>query len=147
MRDQERYLPAGFPVPEVTEFSRPFHTSGRLAVQTCRSCRSVQHPPGDFCFACGGTEFDSAEAESRGVISSHTVVHHATHPMLVDKVPYNVIIVELDEFPHVRIVGNLVDASHDELEIGRRVVGSWTAPLARDGQDAVRLLQWRLAIS
>ncbi|MGW0176761.1 Zn-ribbon domain-containing OB-fold protein [Rhodococcus sp. NPDC003322] len=147
MSDKARYLPDGFPVPEVTEFSRAFHTSGTLAVQTCKACRSVQHPPGDFCFSCGGMEFDYVETAARGVISSHTIVHHATHPLLVDRVPYNVVIVELEAHPHVRIVGNVLDAAADEVRIGRQVVGCWTAPLERVGQDPVRLLQWKLAPS
>lgn len=141
-----RYLPDGLPVPEVNDFTRAFLTTGTLALQTCRACGAVQHPPGELCFSCGGFDFDYRETPARGTISSYTVVHHATHPLLVAVVPYNVVIVELDEFPHVRIVGNLVGAAggDDALAIGRPVTGEWTAPLSRDGQEPVRLLQWRL---
>jgi uncharacterized protein len=144
MTGDARYLPDGWPLPEVNEFSRAFLTTGSLALQTCRACAAVQHPPGELCLTCGSFDFDYVEAPARGTISSYTVVHHAMHPLLVDTVPYNVILVELDAFPGVRIVGNLLDAADGDLTIGRQVTGTWTAPLSHEGQESVRLLQWRL---
>lgn len=141
----QRYLPDALPVPEVNEVTRALLTSGALALQTCVFCRTVQHPPGEICFTCGAVEFDYVETEPVGVVSSHTVVHHATHPALKDAVPYNVVIVELRDAHGVQMVGNLVTADLGDLVIGRRVVGRWTVPLERDGQEPVRLLQWHPA--
>lgn len=142
MSGEARYLPEALPVPAVDEFTRAFLTSGALMIQTCRVCGNVQHPPGEFCFACGAVSFDYVETEARGTISSWTMVHHVTHAGLRHAVPYNVVIVELDAHPGVQIVGNLVGGLPEDLVIGRVVEGVWTVPLARDGQEPVRLLQW-----
>jgi uncharacterized protein len=139
----ERYLPADLPIPEITEYSRAFLTSGDLALQTCIACAAVQHPPAELCFDCGGLDFDYQPTEPVGRICTYTVVHHVTHTALRDSVPYNVVIVELDHHPGIRIVGNLVDSEPEDLEIGTPVRGSWTKPLTAEGQEPIRLLQWR----
>jgi uncharacterized protein len=140
-----RYLPEALPVPEVNEANRAFFTSGELRVQTCRSCRIEQHPPVEICSQCGGFEFDYPASRTSGTVSSYTIVHHPTHPALTDAVPYNVVIVELDDHPGLRVVGNLVGAMDERPVIGQRVVAGWTTPIKRDGQDPVRLLQWHPA--
>ena len=145
MSGDERYLPGGWPVPEVNDVSRAFLTSGALMLQTCVACGHVQHPPGEFCFTCGSFDFNYVEVAAQGTVSSYTIVHHVIHPLLADAVPYNVIIVELDEFPHVQIVGNLLDSANADVSIGLAVTGSWTEPLPPEGQEPVRLLQWRVA--
>jgi len=144
MTGEKRYLPSSLPLPEVSEQTRAFLTTGRLELQTCRACGSAQHPPGELCFSCGGFTFDYVVAEPVGTISSWTVVHHVTHPSLRDAVPYNVVIVELDGHPHVRIVGNLVDGDRGDLSIGRRVRGEWTEPLESEEQEPVQLHQWHV---
>jgi 3-oxo-4,17-pregnadiene-20-carboxyl-CoA hydratase alpha subunit len=141
----ERYMPADWPLPQVNDFNRSFFTQDSLMLQKCAGCQAIQHPPGEFCYSCGVFDFEYVEADARGTISSYTIVHHPVHEMLVPLVPYNVIVVELDAYPHVQIVGNLVDATNDDARIGTAVVGVWTDPLNSDFQEPVRLLQWRLA--
>jgi hypothetical protein len=62
--------------------------------------------------------------------------------MLRVRVPYNVVVVELRDHPHVRIVGNVVATGDAPVAIGLSVRGSWTGPL---GERGVRLLQWQPA--
>ncbi|MFC9978440.1 Zn-ribbon domain-containing OB-fold protein [Gordonia sp. NPDC127522] len=143
MTDGKRHLPDDMPLPLLDDRNRQFFTSGTLALQTCRSCRVVQHPAGEFCFTCGSFEFDYPEVPPTGVISSYTTVHHVTHRALTDSVPYDVVIVEIDAHPEVRLVGNLI-GEVAAPRIGARVRGEWTEPLVSAEQEPVRLLQWRL---
>ena len=54
-----------------------------------------------------------------GTVSSYTVVHYAANRALADAVPYTVVLVSLDEAPHIRVVGNL---DGDDVHIGMPVV-------------------------
>jgi uncharacterized OB-fold protein len=146
MEFNPRYLPDTWPLPVVDDINRDFFTSGRLRLQTCRSCGNVQHPPGEFCFACGSFECSYKEVPPKGTVSSFTIVHHPVHPMLANVVPYNVVVVQLDAFSHVHIVGNLVGLSGgDRPRIGEAVVGEWTGAIDDGQEDPIRFLQWRRA--
>ena len=47
----------------------------------------------------------------------------AIHPGVADRVPYNVVVVQLDGITGdpVRVVSNLIDATQDTLQVGTRV--------------------------
>ena len=75
---------------------------GRLTVQGCSACDSVQHPPGPVCRTCGrvGT-LGWRESSARGVVHSATVLHTTTYPEYRARVPYPVVSVRLDEGPYL----------------------------------------------
>jgi len=54
-------------------------------------------------------------------VFSYTWVHHATHPALAERVPYNVALVELPDAGGVRLVSNVIDLRPDELQVGLAV--------------------------
>ena len=137
-----RYLPEGWILPAVCAFDDSFFTAGTLVLQRCASCGVVQHPPGEVCVSCGAFDFEEHPARAEGTVNTFTVVHHAVHELLADAVPYNIVVVELDDHPGVRIVGNVVGRPKNDLAIGARVVGEFTEPLGSD--PPVRLLQWRI---
>ena len=56
--------------------------------------------------------------------------------------PYTVVLVSLDEAPHLRVVGNI----DGDVEIGMPVVPYWEERTAEDG-TSVLLPQWRKARS
>jgi uncharacterized protein len=60
-----------------------------------------------------------------GSVFSYIVIHHPMNPLLVDHVPYNVVVVALDEAPHCRLISNVVDAKPEDLEVGMRVQVTW----------------------
>jgi uncharacterized OB-fold protein len=138
-----RYMPDGWVLPAVDDLNEEFFTSGELRLERCPECGHVQHPPSGVCTACQHVGCEHVTVEPRGVIESWTVVHHAVHPMLQGRVPYNVVVVALGDHPHVRIVGNLVDAGDEEIRIGAPVRATWTPPIPEDAARGVRLLQWR----
>jgi uncharacterized OB-fold protein len=110
-----------------------------LTMQRCVSCGTHRYPPKPVCYHCQSLDFDWHRLEGRGVIYSYEIAVHPVHPSLVDRVPYLVILVELPDAGGERIIGNLLDASPDELEIGKEVELAW-----EDIGDGISLPQWRI---
>jgi uncharacterized OB-fold protein len=109
-------------VPEVSELTRPYWEGaarGALMLQRCRACGRFRHPPTVVCADCGAFEVDWVPASGRGVIYSYTTVIHPVHGAVQDKVPYSVVLVDLEE--GVRVVSTVVDATDDDLSIGLSV--------------------------
>lgn len=146
MTTSDRYLPEGWVLPAIDELTTEFFTSGELRLESCTACGHVQHPPLGVCSGCQRLDLLEYRAVApTGTIASYTIVHHPVSPQLADHVPYNVILVELDAFPNVRITGNLLGVAPSEVTIGAAVVGSWTDPIPNSNGTGVRLLQWSLA--
>ena len=142
-----RYLPVEWTLPAINDHNAAFFTSGELRLETCRACGATQHPPIGVCIECGGLEHDYVATTPSGVIDGFTIVHHAVHPILSQRVPYNVVVVALDDHADLRVVGNLIDAPRNSraVQMGARVRCTWTDPLpAPDGGPAIRLPQWIL---
>jgi len=139
-----RHLPQNWTLPALEPRNRAFFTEGRLVLQQCAGCGAVQHPPEDLCRQCQSVQLGSVEASGRGTIHSYTVVHHPLHPELRASLPYNVILVQLEDHPHVRITGNLVGASAERLEIGRGVRVVFEEVFDEASGERYRLPQWEL---
>jgi uncharacterized OB-fold protein len=138
-----RYLPLDWTLPAITPENESFFTGGRdgrLRIQRCAHCATVQHPPSEVCRACPSMEFHYVAAAPNGTVVSYTIVHHPVHPSLRPVVPYNVVVVSLNEYPDVRIVGNVIDVEPADVEVGLPVVGVWAQV-----SDTVFLPQWRRA--
>ncbi len=72
-----------------------------------------------FDAAAGQTIFiDWQQASGRGTVYSFVIQQHPTHPFF-HNVPYNVVLVELEE--GTRLVSNLVGVEPDEIRIGMPV--------------------------
>ena len=129
-------------LPELTPYNRAWFTSGTLAVQHCPDCDLLQHPPEELCYRCGRTTLDTKELRPTGTVYSHTVVHYPASSRLAASVPYTVVLVALDDQPHIRVVGDLLGDPH-EVAIGMPVVAEWSEHQA-DG-EVIRLAHWRRA--
>jgi uncharacterized OB-fold protein len=77
------------------------------------------------CPHCGSAEVAWVRVAGIGRVFSYTVIHHASVPALQEHLPYNVVLVEFDDAPGVRLITNLVDSSHDSIEIGMQVELAW----------------------
>jgi uncharacterized OB-fold protein len=139
----ERYMPADWTLPLLNECNRPFFTSGELRVQRCEDCGCVQHPPMDLCRHCQSRRMASEPAAGTGTISSFTLVHHAVDRRLQAVVPYNVVIVELDDHPGVMVVGNVVGAD-PALAIGAKVRCGFAAVRDDEAGETIFFPQWSL---
>jgi len=81
---------------------------GELLVQACAVCRKWRMPPRPMCPACRSIEVAWVPTSGRGRVWSFIVPHPPLLPAYTDVAPYNAIVVELEENPAIRFVGNLV---------------------------------------
>ena len=103
----ENAPPANRPSPVPDTASQPFFDAaenGRLLIKYCRSCSRYLAPAAEICDTCHSTDVDWKEASGRGTLYSFVLNHQVLHPGFANEVPYNVIVVELEEGP--RINGN-----------------------------------------
>jgi uncharacterized OB-fold protein len=104
------------PMPVVDHDSAQFWRGcqlHKLLLQRCDSCDSFRYPPQPVCQGCGSLTASWVEASGKGRVYSWTIAHHPVHPALVDRVPYNIVMVELAEGP--RMVSNLVGVPNAAL--------------------------------
>lgn len=142
----------GFLTPVVDEESAPFWAgteAGELRVQTCSSCLAMRLPPRPMCPRCRSTARHWQAVSGRGTIWSVAVPHPPLLPAYAEIAPYNVIVVEIEEDPRIRFVGNLVTGPQgglDEIdphtvEIGEPVEVVF-ARLVRPDGSSVALPRW-----
>ena len=132
----------GWVLPALDDTNREFFTRGQILVRECSDCRTIQHPPEDVCHNCGGQNFDLREVAGTGTLYSYTVVRHPIHPGLVDRVPYIVAVVSLDNLPEVRLTANLLETPPETVRVGMAVRAVWEEIPDPDGGETIRLLQW-----
>jgi uncharacterized OB-fold protein len=123
----DTYLPAGMPMPAPQVdggWDAPFWAACRrheLVVQRCSACGAMRHPPEVVCYRCSSFENDWPAVSGRGTVYSFINVEYPAHPALRERVPYNAVIVQLNEDPTVHMVGNVVDCEYDDIAIGMPV--------------------------
>jgi uncharacterized OB-fold protein len=101
----------GAPLPELDAETRPFWEAamrGELVIQACSSCATLRHPPRPMCPRCQSLASEWRAMSGRARIWSYVVPHPPLLPAFMPFAPYNVCIVELEEDPTIRLVGNLV---------------------------------------
>ncbi|MFD5940074.1 bifunctional MaoC family dehydratase N-terminal/OB-fold nucleic acid binding domain-containing protein [Streptomyces griseus] len=94
----------------------------RLLIQRCTDCATLRLPWLPGCNACGGAEWDTVEADGRGTVFSHVVMHHPPFPAFAPDGgggPYAVALIELAE--GVRIVSNVIGVPYDKVRVGMPV--------------------------
>ncbi|MER5787788.1 OB-fold domain-containing protein [Streptomyces sp. NPDC001980] len=102
---------------------------GELRVQTCADCGEPRFPPRPCCPHCQSFASEWRPTSGRGRIWSYVVPHPPLLPEYAAQAPYNVVVVELDDAPRVRMVGNVVTEAgaqlnslpRDRIRIGARV--------------------------
>ena len=117
-------FPADMPVPQPEPLTEPFWSAareGRLVIQRCTACGTFRHLPHVMCAVCQSPESEWVKSAGRGTVFTYTIVTHPVHGAVVDVVPYNVVVVELDDCGGVLVPGNVVDCPPDEVEAGMAV--------------------------
>jgi uncharacterized OB-fold protein len=102
----------GFLLPAADAEAAPFWEAARagdLVIQACAACGRLRHPPRPMCPSCRSTERTWRSMPKAGTVWSYVVPHPPLLEPYSSLAPYNVIVVELDEEPRIRFVGNLVD--------------------------------------
>jgi uncharacterized OB-fold protein len=110
----ENASPATRPAPIPDEASQPFFDAaaeGKLLIKYCPACSRHLVPAADVCDACHSTGIEWRQASGRATLYSFVVNHQVLHPGFANEVPYNVLVVELEEGP--RINGNYLGDNAD----------------------------------
>lgn len=81
---------------------------GRLVVKACLDCDSWLHLPREYCSRCGSWNSGWRDVGTGGTIYTWTTVYHQIHHSF--PVPYTIVLVELDDAPGVRLLGNVAGA-------------------------------------
>lgn len=108
--------------------TRPFWDACRrreLCLQRCCDCNAFRQPPSAGCPHCGSARSDWPLLSGLGTVFSYTIVHHAAVPPLAAEVPYNVVVVALDDAPGARLISNLLDVAPADVAVGMRVQVAW----------------------
>jgi uncharacterized OB-fold protein len=109
-------------LPTITELNRPFWdgcAANELRLQTCRQCGTIRYPVAETCPACLSEEADWRVMSGRGEVLSAIVFHRAYHAAWEDRVPYNVVLVQLAEGP--RMFSNVLPLDRAEIPAGTPV--------------------------
>ena len=119
-------------LPYIDEINEPFWRGcreGVLRVQKCPTTGRLIFPPRPVNPWSPREKAEWTEVSGRGTIWSVVEPHPPLMLDFADLAPYNAIVVELEEDPSIRFVGNLVpDAGasinaikYDDIEIGSAV--------------------------
>jgi uncharacterized protein len=106
----------------MSPLTQPYWDGARqhqLLIQRCRACDHVWHPPLPRCPQCHSVDVAWTPVSGTGRVYTYTVVYHATHAAMVDKVPYIAALIELDEGP--RVLTNLRNCAEDQVRVGMPV--------------------------
>ncbi|MEV8558151.1 OB-fold domain-containing protein [Streptomyces sp. NPDC051917] len=117
---------------------------GELRVQACGDCHEPRFPPRPCCPHCRSFASEWRLTSGRGRIWSYVVPHPPLLPDYAEQAPYNVVLVELEDCPRIRLVGNLVahaGAALGSLGSHRPRIGARVHVVFGDGG----LPQWALA--
>lgn len=106
-------------LPMLTPLNRFFWTAGktgRLEILRCDACGYWLHPPAPICPQCLSRNLTPKFVSGRGKVEAFTINHHPWTPAV--QVPYAIILVSLDECPHVRITSRLIANDMEAVIIG-----------------------------
>jgi uncharacterized OB-fold protein len=101
--------------PDGAPFWR-YAAQGELRVQACADCGELRFPPRPCCPHCQSFASEWRPVSGRGRIWSYVVPHPPLLPEYAALAPYNVAVVELEDAPRIRLVGNVV--SHAGAPLG-----------------------------
>jgi uncharacterized OB-fold protein len=106
------------PLPTRRGFAEDFYRFCKLhelRFQRCQECGTWRHGPREMCARCNSFKWEWAKSSGKGKIFSFTTVHQAMLPEFADHLPYNIVVVEMEE--GVRILSWPVDLAADELRL------------------------------
>ncbi len=118
---------------------------GELVVQCCGGCGRLRFPPRPMCPHCQETKVQWKRMSGRGKVWSFVVPHPPLLPVFAELSPYNVIVVELDEDPTIRMVGNLVakeGGALNEIDPTTIEIGTPVRCEFEQVADDVTLVRW-----
>ena len=95
----------------------------RLLVQWCDACGAGIYWPRAACPRCLSDQLTWKEATGEGTVYAANVMHQPGNPMMADRVPYVLALVDLAE--GVRMATNVVGCDPDDVRVGMAVRVDW----------------------
>lgn len=146
MSDARFCLPETYsiPVPMPDGTDKPYWDGTldhELRIQKCSSCGQFQFPPDEICASCRHFELEWVPVVPKGHVFGWTRVWHGAGG-LKDAVPYLVALIELEDAPGIRMLGNIVGDPGQEVRAGQAV----EAVFEDHQRDGLRytLVQWKI---
>lgn len=105
------YFPEGAPAPMPTRADSEwfkYASEKQLVIQKCAQCGALRHPPAAGCPKCQSFDYGWQEVSGKGRIYTWTITYYPISDYFKKVVPFNIIVVELDDAPGIRITSNLV---------------------------------------
>jgi len=99
-----------------------------LRIQRCADCGHFRFPPLSGCRDCASTRAEWVPVSGRGRVFSFTIVVHPAIPQVSEDVPYNVVVVELDDAPGARLISNVLDVAPEDIHVGMELELVWDEP-------------------
>lgn len=117
-------VPAGKPLPDVTDQTRPFWRAakdGKLVMQKCGRCSTLNFFPKPWCIECGSRALEWAEVRPAGTIYSYTIAYKVmmNFPAWKEDLPVVMCIIDLDD--GARMYGQLIGSPPEKVRIGMKV--------------------------
>lgn len=134
-------MPYTKPLPKITFEDQPFWEGTRqrrLLLPRCRQCGHVWFPPYARCPRCLSPDLAWVQASGKGKVWGLIEMVQPYIPAFKDDIPYNVVLVELEEGP--KMFSNLVGVRNDAIR-----VDTLLQAVFEDVTDEVTLVKFRPA--
>lgn len=154
---QGEYLGMMLTIEDLDSENRAFFdycAKGEFRLQRGRKSGLLRYPPTTACPWSGDRESKWVAVDGRGTVHSYGEVHHAIQPSFKAKVPYLILLVDLDtqkgkptEHEALRVGGNLVmpDGSFAPPEVvGRVGIGTRVRMVMVPVAPGLALPQWTI---
>jgi uncharacterized protein len=127
------------PIPWPDQDTKPFWEAcaqRRLMIQHCEGCKRWIWQPKPVCPRCHAAAPTWTPVSGDARVVSWTVVHPPVLPVWEGATPFVILLVELDDAPGARLIGQLVDNDGTLLQTDGRAEGlHMAAPVS---------LRWRV---
>jgi uncharacterized protein len=118
----QRAAPPALPDDPLTAFFWEGARNHELRIQRCQQCGTYIHLPRPICRNCQSFDLAGEPVSGRATLYSFTETFKAFHPFFVDRVPYIVATVALEEQAGLHLLSNLVGIEEVDVHIGMPVV-------------------------
>ncbi|MCH8908182.1 MAG: OB-fold domain-containing protein [Candidatus Heimdallarchaeota archaeon] len=107
----------------------------RVVGSICEECQNISVPPRPVCRVCGSDKIDITTVDAIGKLLTWTVIHIAP-PTHLDRVPYILGIVELENEQRLSGIVDLPEGVEPEFDMILRAE-------FEEGQEGASRLRWR----
>ena len=132
------------PIPAVVELTRPFWEgahSGKLMMQKCSACGTMNFLPKPWCVDCGSRKLSWVEVRPTGKIYSYTIAYTVmmNYPGWAEDIPVIEGIIDLDDGG--RLYAQIIDEDPSNARIGARVLAHFVKITENIGIPKFRIMK------